>query len=216
MPEPIADLARGAVHAMLFNTTKACGLATALIIGAIGTFVVAQQERGDRSHPSGEAQAKDRPGRKPTAVPGPPAKAAQGDLDERKEQIERKLDESIKLDLPESMELGDFVKALKKATTDAHFTGLPIFVDPIGLQEAGVSTTAKVFPYRVKGAKLHDVLRWTLHDLRLSFTVRRDGALLVSSRESITDRRLEDLQEQIERLAQAIRRIEGVQARSSK
>jgi RNA polymerase sigma factor (sigma-70 family) len=51
VPESIAALARGALHAMVFQTAKVCGLATMLCVGLVGTLVVAQQEKSPKLEP---------------------------------------------------------------------------------------------------------------------------------------------------------------------
>jgi RNA polymerase sigma factor (sigma-70 family) len=44
VPESIATLARGVLHAMFIQTTKFCGLAAVLSVGIVGTIVMAPQE----------------------------------------------------------------------------------------------------------------------------------------------------------------------------
>lgn len=205
IPEPISALARGVIQAMFLQTTRVCGIAMILTMGAVGTLVVAQQEKGgaSRSPETPKAAAAAAAAQEPPAQPPPPV-----DLARKMQQIYDKLAQPIELNLPDSMTLEQFLKALKQATTSAEFPGLPIYVDPVGLHEAGASTLSVVHPYRVKGATLHDVLRWTLGPTRLAFFAG-DGFVMISSRESIAERRLEALENKIDQLLDAMDRLEG-------
>ena len=205
VPGSIAILARGVIHAMHFQTVKVVGLATILTLGAVGTLVVAQPQTGAKpAEPTPGAATPTGPGSAP--APQFAEKAPRpADLDEKTRQILRKLEEKIELELPADPTLDQLLKAIKKATTDANSTGIPIYVDPIGLQEAGVSMN---LPVTVpQGGPLGFVLHESLRMPHLSYLVK-DGFLMISSRAEITDQRLDELNQKIDRLLDAIDRLE--------
>ena len=105
------------------------------------------------------------------------------------------------------MKLDTFLKAVKQATRDPTFPGLPIYVDPIGLGEAAANLESDVRVYHAKGASLSEVLRETLHTQRLAFIVR-DGFVSISSRQVVADQRLEELENKVNQLLDAIDRLE--------
>jgi RNA polymerase sigma factor (sigma-70 family) len=218
VPESIAALARGVIHAMLVQTVKVCGLATIFGVGVVGTFVVAQQ-----------AKTPPKPG---PAYEGPPSKDPRQDsvppltkedvqrneedlrlaqqaaqMAARTAKILEKLDEAIDLKLPDPVQLDAFLKAVKQATTDKNFMGIPIYVDPVGLQEVGLSIDSHVSVHRSGRAGV--VLRETLRPFRLSFIVR-DGFLMISSRENNNERRIEELDQKVDRLLREMERMERV------
>ena len=58
------------------------------------------------------------------------------DRDPRTKQILEKLDEPISMSFANETPLDDVLKYIRQATTTPTFPGIPIYVDPIGLQEA--------------------------------------------------------------------------------
>ena len=205
VPGSIAILARGVIHAMHFQTLKMVGLATIFTLGAVGTLVVAQPQTGAK--PAGPTPGTSTPtGKGAAPAPQPSEKAPSPvDLEEKTRQILRKLDEKIALDIPADPSLDQLLKAIKKATTDANFTGIPIHVDPIGLQEAGVSMSLHVSV--PQGGRLSFVLHESLRLPHLSYLVK-DGFLMISSRAEIADQRLDELNLKIDRLLKAMDRLE--------
>jgi transposase-like protein len=221
VPETIAALAKGVIQAMFIQTVKVCGIATALTLGVVGTFVVAQQEKKGATVPAQEAKVASPPDEKAAATPAPsfdsrPKEEEQRiDLEQRTQQILQKLDENIDLKLPNpelGVELATLLKAVKQATTDEKFTGIPIYVDPLGLQEAVVSMGSPVSVYR--SGHLGFILRESLRQLRLSFIVK-DGFLMISSREDTNQKRLEDLDRKVDRLMKAMERVERAKGREA-
>jgi RNA polymerase sigma factor (sigma-70 family) len=217
VPDSIAALARGVTHAMLLKTVKVCGLATILTVGAVGTLVVAQQENAGTLQPPSYYPP---PGaRRRDMVTAEEVRRAIGEWEQATEsiharaistktaQIVKKLDDAIDLKLPKEVTLSQFLKAVKQATTDANFTGLPIYVEPFGVPEADEEfLNAKVFPARGP-APLRLILRQTLKQVRLSFTVQ-DDFVLVSLPDDINERRLEALEKKVDRLLEAMERLE--------
>ncbi len=58
--------------------------------------------------------------------------------------ILEKLNESVTMPFKEDTPLEEVLKYVKQATTTAAYPGIPIYVDPIGLQEAEKSMTSTV------------------------------------------------------------------------
>jgi hypothetical protein len=223
VPESIAALAQGVTQAMLLQTVKVCGLATILTVGAIGTLVVAQQEKTSANHPTGR---KTDSGSVPSEqIPAPNARPLNDDerrlleakrreieelyrrldIEQKQQHILRMLDTEVKLDLPPATTLDQFLKAIKQSTIEASPPGLPIYVDPVGLQESQARIDGPVDCF-TKGP-LRDVLRQTLRQLNLSYVVK-DGFLTISSRADITDQRLDELDRKVDRLLNAMERLE--------
>ncbi len=204
MPEPIAALAQGVLHTMLLQSIKVGALVTLMSVGVVGTLVLAQQD-GAGTKPAAGQEAKATPDPKPDEkVAGVPPQLP--DLDEKNRQILQKLDETIDLKVENSPTLSDFLKAIKKATTDQTFPGIPIYVDPLGLQEAHVSLNQQI-DFR-KRDKLGFVIREALRPWHLVYRVK-DGFLMITSRDEINQQRLEDLEQKVDRLLESMERIEG-------
>ena len=198
-------LAQGVVLAMLFQTIRVAALATVLTVGVIGTFVVAQQQNG-ANIPANEPKSATEPVRTAADVAQRPNEVARRiDLDRKNEQILRKLDERVDLKLPRVVDLEQLLKTIKRATTDANFPGIPIYVDPLGLQEVNVSmnTEVDVWP----NGSLGYMLRQMLHQIRLAYIVK-DGFLMISSRAEITDHRLDAMDRKLDRVLKGLERIE--------
>ena len=48
------------------------------------------------------------------------------------------------MSFPNETPLEDVLKYIKQATQDANYSGIPIYVDPLGLQEADKTLTSPV------------------------------------------------------------------------
>ena len=66
------------------------------------------------------------------------------DRDPKTSQILEKLDEPISMSFANETPLDDVLKYIKQATTTPTFSGIPIYVDPLGLQEAERSLNSTV------------------------------------------------------------------------
>ena len=62
----------------------------------------------------------------------------------RNEVIMRKLDQPIPLHFPDDTPLEEVLKHIRDATADVNFPGIPIYVDPVGLQNAEQSLKSTV------------------------------------------------------------------------
>ncbi|MHB1558066.1 MAG: RNA polymerase sigma factor [Isosphaeraceae bacterium] len=207
VPPSIAALAQGVLHTMLLHSIKVGVLVTLVSVGVVGTFVVAQQEGGAAkpAAPAGQ-EGKAEPVQK-AQEKAARAPVQQADLDAKTRQILQKLDQKIDLKIDRDVTLDRFLKAIKQATTDKTFSGIPIYVDPLGLQEARVSLIQEV-QLLYPAAELGFILRETLRPWHLAYYVK-DGFLMITSREDINQQRLEELERKIDRLAETLQRIEA-------
>ena len=78
--------------------------------------------------------------------------------------------------------LEDVLKYIKSATQGPNDTGIPIYVDPVGLQEAEKTMTSPV-TLDLEGVPLKTTLRLLLKQLGLTYTVK-DGLLTITSESS--------------------------------
>ena len=100
-------------------------------------------------------------------------------------RIHQTLREPIPLHFLEETPLEDVLKSIKQATASADPNGkaIPIYVDPIGLQEAEKTMTSVVSNLDSDGVPLGSSLRACLKQLDLAYSVK-DGLLLITSEES--------------------------------
>ena len=83
----------------------------------------------------------------------------------------------------EDTPLEDVLKYLATATRAPYGKDIPIYLDPLGLQEAEKSLTSTVRNLEFDGVPLKTSLRLCLDQLDLSYRIR-DGLLLITSKES--------------------------------
>ena len=86
------------------------------------------------------------------------------------------------MSFPNETPLEDVLKYIKQATQDADDSGIPIYVDPLGMQEADKTLTSPV-SIDLEGVPLKTTLRLLLKQLGLTYTVK-DGFLMITSQES--------------------------------
>jgi RNA polymerase sigma factor (sigma-70 family) len=103
--------------------------------------------------------------------------------DARSQQVLSKLDEPLSMSFNEETPLEDVLKYIKQATTTKTYAGIPIYVDPIGLQEAEKSMTSTVRNMDLEGVPLRRTLQLLLKQLDLMYFVD-DGILCITSAES--------------------------------
>ena len=104
--------------------------------------------------------------------------------DTKSKAILVKLDEPISMSFANETPLEDVLKYIKSASQGPNDTGIPIYVDPIGLYEAEKTMTSPV-TLDVEGVPLKTTLRLVLNQLGLTYAVR-DGLLTITS-ESVAD-----------------------------
>jgi hypothetical protein len=95
------------------------------------------------------------------------------------------LDQQIALTYPDGAPLEDVLKEMKRRTTGKKLpSGIPIYVNPIGLQEANVTMASPVRrPAPGNPPTISEHLRRVLKPLGLSYEVK-DGFLMITSTES--------------------------------
>jgi serine/threonine protein kinase len=95
--------------------------------------------------------------------------------------INKRLDESLSFRFPDATPLMDVLKYIKKATRKgANDPGIPIYVDPIGLQAARKAMTSTV-KIDADGRPLKVVLKQIVDQLGLAYVVK-DDVLIISER----------------------------------
>jgi hypothetical protein len=209
VPESITVLARGAIQTMFLQTIKLSGVAALLAAGVVGTAVLAQQGKDPSADPELKAAPLLKAARKQSTAAAQKADSLPrpAELARINAKIQEKLDQMIDADLPRDTDLGSFLKYIEQTTTDATFPGIPIYVDPLGLQEAQTSIDTKL-PSVFQVATLRDILHVALRQLKLSYSVR-DGFLMISSRTEIMEQRLDILEQKLDRVIAVLNRLEN-------
>jgi len=104
-------------------------------------------------------------------------------LDQRTKEIMGKLDQVVSMPFDQETPLGDVIKYIKTATSDPTMpAGLPIYLDPIGLQEAEATEESPV-KLNLEGVPLKRTLDLILRQLGLIYVVK-DGLLHITARDS--------------------------------
>ena len=104
------------------------------------------------------------------------------DRDPKTKGIIAKLDEPISMNFANETPLEDVLKYIKSATQGPNDSGIPIYVDPVGLQEAEKTLTSPI-TLDLEGVPLKTTLRLMLKQLGLTYTVK-DGLLTITSESS--------------------------------
>ena len=104
------------------------------------------------------------------------------DRDVKTKSILAKLNEPISMSFANETPLEDVLKYIKSATQGPNDTGIPIYVDPVGLNEAEKTLTSPV-TLDLEGVPLKTTLRLLLKQLGLTYTVK-DGLLTITSESS--------------------------------
>ncbi len=92
------------------------------------------------------------------------------------------LEEPIAMSFPNETPLEDILKYIKQATTGPKSSGITIYVDPLGLQEADKTLTSPV-SLDLEGIPLRRTLQLALRQLGLGYFVD-DGILVITSQAS--------------------------------
>ncbi|WP_422928348.1 hypothetical protein [Singulisphaera sp. PoT] len=101
------------------------------------------------------------------------------DRDPKTKNIIEKLNEPITMSFPNETPFEEVLKYIKTATTGANDSGIPIYVDPVGLQEAEKTMSSPV-TLDLEGVPLKTTLRLILKQLTLTYTVK-DGMITITS-----------------------------------
>ena len=189
---------------MILNKLEWFGL-SALVTGLVLTSagVLARQESKPKAEPTGSVKAAPRsfqsiethviekaePTGSVKAAPGHEEADSSGSgqkkgrlQDFRSRQIIAKLEEPISMSFAAETPLDDVLKYIKQATTTPTFAGIPIYVDPVGLQEAERSLNSTV-QIDLEGIPLRRTLQLVLSQLGLAYFVE-DGMVVITSEDS--------------------------------
>jgi RNA polymerase sigma factor (sigma-70 family) len=103
--------------------------------------------------------------------------------DPKSQIILKKLDDLVPVKFGDETALEDFLKHIKEATKSvAMAQGIPIYVDPLGLQEAEKSMTSTI-RIDLEGVPLKRTLQLVLKQIGLAYFVE-DGMIYITSQES--------------------------------
>jgi RNA polymerase sigma factor (sigma-70 family) len=102
--------------------------------------------------------------------------------DPKSQAILAKLEEPVSMSFANETPLEDVLKYIKQATSEPNSPGIPIYVDPVGLQEAEKTITSTI-QLDLEGVPLRRTLQLALNQLDLIYYVD-DGILVITSRES--------------------------------
>ncbi len=145
-----------------------------------------------------------------TPQPGEPtdsaAKPAAPRGSEKNALIRRKLETRIDAQFPKGATLETLLKHIRQVTRDATYPGIPIFVDPVGLTEAGKSMGTEV-ELDYKQQPIEAVLKYTLRPLGMSYCVR-DGFVWVSSRTATLETRVEEIDRKLDVMLEMLGRLQ--------
>jgi hypothetical protein len=101
------------------------------------------------------------------------------DPDPKTKAILSKLEQPVTMAFPEETPLREVLKYIKAATQGPGDDGIPIYVDPVGLNEAARTLESPV-TLDLEGVPLKTTLRLLLKQLGLTYTVK-DGLLTITS-----------------------------------
>jgi RNA polymerase sigma factor (sigma-70 family) len=222
VPDSIAGLARGVIKTMLLQSFKLSGIAVLTAAAALGTVVVAQQGKNSgvdggtqtTANPSGTAQEK------PDArielqvertrwlakLKELDDKARELELKEKTKQVEKQLDLRIDAEFSKGIALGDLLKHVKQETTKAQPPGLPIYVNPIGLEELK-RVMGFIVTVNHKQQPVRSILQQALGDAGLKFAAT-DGFLMIDSRTGILEIHVKEIDRKLDRVLEALDRLE--------
>ena len=193
----VASLVQGGIHSMTMSMYKAVAVSLLSVVLAVGTIVVAQTKgkapsEGASAPPSGGARlAKNKEAKAPQAKD--PKEATRAILD--------MLAKPSQLTFPSEMSLEVLLKTVKVQTTSPGNNGLPIYVNPDGLQESK-QTMMSLIRLDHKEKSLGEDLARALRSLQLGFFVE-DGLFCIDSRTGVLENRLLILEGKIDRLLRA-------------
>lgn len=185
--QSISSLAEGALSSMFYRKMATVVLvACASGIAVTSTAVMARQEK-KAGHGGG--------GRFEVIKAGGPSEAKTARIivlpselqaarvnDPKSRQILEKLEEPIAMSFANETPLEQVLKYIKQATTTDNFNGIPIYVDPVGLQQAERSLNSTV-QIDLEGVPLRRTLQLVLAQIGLIYFVE-DGILVITNAEA--------------------------------
>jgi RNA polymerase sigma factor (sigma-70 family) len=205
VPESIAALAKGTIHAMVLQTFKFAAIAIILSATVLSVVVVGQGQLRNNPGPAPAATGQNAAGA-PAQTSGQVAQPVPRN-DVKTKQLLAALEEPVAMQFANATPLDDVLKYIKQATTSPTYSGIPIYVNPDGLREAKRSLNSTI-QINQEHAPLRTSLYQILKPLGLSYVVR-DGFLMIDSRANVTEIRLEEVDRKLDRVLDALQRLEG-------
>ena len=205
----ITSLAEGVIRIMMLQSIKLSIIVLLMAAGAVGTVVLAQHgnknardrqaESAATSVGSHERQSTPRSAHEPAVRP--PVTSL---------KVIEILKTPIDMQFPQGITLELFLKHIKQQTKDAELPGgIPIFVNPLGLQDLELSMTSKV-KVDVKQKPVAAALK-ALDGLGLTAQVA-DGFLMIDSESGYRTMRIElhvrEIDRKLDRVLEALERLE--------
>gem|GEM_PF-5123525 len=125
----------------------------------------------------------------------------QQELQKKTEHVRELLSRKCDLAFPHGVSLDQFLKAVRSATSSKNDPGIPIYVNPVGLQDASKSLESDVV-VEPRGT-LAEVLDRVLKPLNLQYEVQ-NGFLMIVSRLGIVESRLTRVEGKLDRIMNAL------------
>ncbi len=188
LPARVVTLTSEVLRTMMMTKLKMTAM-IALSVGVLSTGVAVVAQPG--------AQVK-----KGANEKSPRVSPVRSEPDSRDRVIRNRLEQPSDLKLPEEVSLGKFLAAIRAASQEADDTGIPIYVEPAGLKEAGKTADSPVNVTRNK-VPLRMTLKSVLRQLNLSYEVR-DGLLRIDSKTALLENRLEEVERKLDRILKAL------------
>jgi hypothetical protein len=164
---------------MFPNTLKWAGVAA--LAGGLALTGISVMARQDAGAKVGQANASKTEKHAAAETAGPRSEGR--GKDPKSQKILAKLEEPISMSFAEDTPLEDVLKYIKQATTTPTYTGIPIYFDPRGLQDAEKSMTSTVRNMDLEGVPLRRTLQLLLKQIDLVYFVD-DGMLCITSEDS--------------------------------
>ena len=203
VPESVANLAQGVIKIMLIQSYKVTGLIGVVSAGVVGTVVWAQQGTG----PAGPRMAQGKKVDQTLPEPGGRIVFRPEAHVDKTQQVLQRLELPIDAEFPNGTTLEGILKHIKKATTDATFPGIPIYVSSFGMREANQSTSIPV-SVNLKQQPVRVILHQVLAGSGLSYIVK-DGFLMIDSRSAVVEARIEEVDRKLDHVIEVLDRLES-------
>jgi hypothetical protein len=198
----IHSLAQGVITSMFWNSIKAATIPALVATCLVGSVVLGQQGQAPGARPGGPASTASHPPAKKMTKNDPALRAR---LTEHiRDMLTRKYD----LELPKDVSLEQFLKTIRQVTIDSdanspeNFHGIPIYVDPEGLDYAGMTLQSRLTVEPGKTTLLN-TLEKSLKSVKLWYEVG-DGFLKIDSRVGIVESRLKRVEDKLDRVIKAL------------
>ena len=106
-------------------------------------------------------------------------KIVEFDKNPNTQAVLKKLDEPLKLPFAQETPYEEVLKYIRSSTQGGKDSGIPIYIDPVAISEAGIEPSSTV-RIDLEGIPLKTTFRLLLKQLRLAYCVK-DGMIFVST-----------------------------------